>query len=418
MAHIKAEKKIKLEPGTAAFRIMQVLVLSGGEASYDSLKLMPYKPITRSKAIERLSSEGIIEIKTTKGLKKIRLKLFDKNKSLYLSQLWTDAEGYKIDDQHAAGIGIVKRKHALSELYMMLTDTETKITPDALNRAGAYASSHGGIEEKSSLLPVFIPSKRCKYVFNYNVTKNDPNREAKTNARYNGALISPSGCFMIYNLGSGLSEWGTDGEKGAADMAADIRKNLLGSWAEKYISLGTGLSTEDMRNRFIDNGAILYAKNYDDFIYCFQRAAKGKRKNKKIGAECFTGSVAMADNFRNVYALPLNTDGTILTNLMLKPEWRYRLTGLFVKDKNRATDAMRQYHDIDGTSDSGRKIVCFTDCDIRRLAGILEDIRQNPGQYQLICYDFQEPLLRKLIEDVRCEILACTVQDVTEALKD
>ena len=82
---------------------------------------------------------------------------------------------------------------------------------------------------------------------------------------------------------------------------------------------------------------------------------------------------------------------------MALKNWHYYLVGLFYKKEDLASKEVKMSIACDATQDGCYSLV-FMDGDIGRLKKFVnQDIMpENYGQYKILCYDFQEEVVKKL----------------------
>ena len=406
--------RISIEPRTAKWRILYALVMAEGEMAFDTLQLMPNADRTVRSAVEELTEAGLIAVRKTDAGKIVRLKQFAKNRDRFMDRMWEGAGGYPLTVLYHTDAEHIRRKHSMAELCMLFSGTGIRSDPKVLDDIADRIEETGSfLGEGDPLLPVFLPSTTCKRLTG--AVPEPGNISDRTAAgRFNGCIVSSAGCYTVYSLKGDPAEWGTSEERSSADISRRVRESILGTWPEKLAGRAEEMSYGDTQNRFIGNGAILYMKNYEDFTYCFERPAAGRR-NRRTGLECFCGRNTVSHVFDRVYALPAERCAAGLTELMTEPGWHLRLTDLFVE--KRFTDLSRSFFDIDGIT-AGKKILCFVDCDIRRLLMLIMDMaaRKNQEEYIIVHYGFQKPFLERLFEmfgiPEGCSFVSCTPEEV------
>lgn len=375
---------MKISEAKTTANLLTAMLLSGGEITSDITRLTKLAGVSERMlrwSVDKLTSNRYIEQKERGGEGRFRLKLFEKMKMEYMPQLWSGAESYE-PNLYAVNARNAKKNLDLAEILFLMENANVSVTPDKVPLPEV------GIEEarQTARIPMFIVGRHVRTSF--------PATDSRERmARYNGMLVTDNGVFPTYNYSRGRIEYIGSVESGAEKIAEQIRQTYL-PYTNNYVTYGykhTPLAN-DSRNRVITKGCLVVTDDYMKLLPFF--LPDKKKANRKEGSG--TGIAALAYCYDTVLAIPMmNVVTASYINMFAAEMWHKRLTDLVLSDEQRTPDNARTSIDIDGTIDN-EKIICFIDCDIRRLRNTIANA--DPGSsYRVVCYDFQMPLLEEIL---------------------
>lgn len=354
-----------IEYGTIKYKIMIALMLAG-TYPYKSLDLMTESPNRKRDAINQLKEEGLIDDKKISGKRRLRLKMFEKRKAKYASDLFDGAENYK-PDIRSNGERKLERKDRIAEIIMMMMEAGVNVTPD-MKPSPEY---EGPLLESEECLPYFITSLEARAAI---TIKEDKGK----GARFHGSLVSLGGMYNVYNMGSVMMEWVRPSEK----TAIDFNKQYV----RKMVPWGLDMS------EWCNNSAIILSRNMEyiiDFVKGNTTPRHGKGSSKNL--------VNINEYYDKTFYLPLSREGQIMINMMTKRKWHYYLVGMFYKNEHLVSDTVKMSIACDAMKNGCYGLV-FMDGDIGRLKRFanVEIKEQDKGKYKVLCYDFQKEIVEKL----------------------
>lgn len=377
---------MNLTRNSTTYNLLVAMLLSGGEITSDFTRLSSLTGVSERMlrwSADKLLSYHYIEEKKRGGEGRFRLKLFEKNKMQYLPKLWDGAEKYT-PCLYAVNAQNAKRNLNLAEIILLMESAHVSVTPDNVPLPEL------GIEEarQNAGIPMFIIGR--------NVRSSFPVTDSRERmARYYGMFVTDNGVFPVYNHSRGNIEYTVNVEKGSVKTAEQIRQTYL-PYTDNFVSYEYKHSplAIDSRNKVITEGCLIIADDYTKFLSFFEPDKSylyGKVKERKK-----LGMAALAYSYNSIIALPMISVVTAsFINMFAAEMWHKRLTGLVLNDSQRIPDIARTTIDVDGIIDN-EKIICFIDCDIRRLRNVIANA--NPDStYRVVCYDFQVPLLKKIL---------------------
>lgn len=379
---------MRISENKTTANLLTAMVLAGGEITSDNMRLASLAGISDRMmrwTVERLISNRYIEQKDRGGEGRYRLKLFEKMKGEYLSQLWDGAEGYE-PQIYGANAKSMQRDMDLSELIFLMENASVSVTPD--KAPIPEAGNEKAIIEKA-IVPLFLPSREVRKAFPV-----DDSRERM--ARYHGMLVTENGVFPVYNYSRSRYDYIGSVETGAAKTAEQIRQLYLPD-TDRYVAYDYKHSpaANDSRNRVITKGCLIVT---DDYMKLLPFFIPEKRNETEKRVRRGTGIAALAYSYDTILAIPMkNVVTASYINMFAAELWHKRLTDLALSNEQRIPDNARGSVDIDGIAD-GEKTICFIDCDIRRLRNVIANADEN-SSYRVVCYDFQLPLLENILPD-------------------
>jgi len=355
-----------IEYGTIEYKVMTVLVLAG-QYPYKSLDLVTDNNNKRRESIRRLKELGYIDVKTVGEKKRIRLKMFARRKELYAKDLFEGADNCE-PDIRCGGERKLERIDRIAEVVMMMMGAGVNVTPDTKPLPPATLQ----VGEDSEYLPYFITSIEARAAL--------PIKEEKgKGARFHGSLISLGGLYNVYNMGEVMMEWVRPSEKTAVDFNSQYQLKVV-PWGKDY-------------SDWFGGSAIVLSRNLNyivDFV-------KGNLKVRN-GYGSIKNLVNINEYYSNTYYLPLSRKGQIMMNIMTKRKWHYYLVGMFYKDEYLASPDVKLSIACDAVK-NGCYCLVFMDGDIGRLKRFtsVEIRKEDYGKFKVICYDFQEEVVRQLV---------------------
>ena len=355
-----------IENGTFKHKLLSAMVIAG-EYPYKSLDIMMESPLRKREVINQLKEKGYIDIKIVHGIKRIKFKLYNKRKHEFCGDLFQGAELYKPNEKTKANERKLERIDRIAEVLVMMMEAEINITPDTKPNA----IEKNEIEETDLRLPYFITSLEARSIFEI---KEDKGK----GARFDGTLASKGGLYNIYNMGDSMMEWVRPSELTAVDFNEQYQSKIL-PWGNCY-------------QEWFKKSAIIFSRNLKyivDFVRGNVTPRHGHGTSKNL--------VNINNYYEHTFYLPLSYQGQVMLNIMCRKNWHYYLVGLFYNRDELATKEIKMSIACDAIK-QGCYCLVFMDGDIGRLKRFVsQEIRpEDYGKYRILCYDFQEEIVRQL----------------------
>lgn len=355
-----------IEYGTFKHKLLSTMVMAG-EYPYKSLDLMVESPIRKREVINLLKYKGYIDIKTVYGIKRIRFKMFDKKKAEYCYDLFEGADTYKPNEKVRVSERKLERIDRIAEVLIMMMEAGINVTGDEKPLIGKMEI----IEETDERLPYFMTSLEARAAVEI---KEDKGK----GSRFHGTLVSCGGLYNIYNMGDSMMEWVRPSEYTAVDFNMQYQTKVL-PWGALY-------------KEWYGKSAIILSRSMEylvDFVKGNVTPRHGHGTSKNL--------VNINNYYDHTFYLPLSYQGQIMLNMMCMKNWHYYLVGLFYKKEHLASKEVKMSIACDAVKDGYYSLV-FMDGDIGRLKRFVnQEIKpENHGQFRILCYDFQEEVVKKL----------------------
>lgn len=355
-----------IEYGTFKHKLLSTMVMAG-EYPYKSLDLMVESSIRKREVINLLKDKGYIDIKTVYGIKRIRFKMFDKKKAEYCYDLFEGADTYKPNEKVRVSERKLERIDRIAEVLIMMMEAGINVTDDEK----PLIEKMEIIEETDERLPYFMTSLEARAAVEI---KEDKGK----GSRFHGTLVSCGGLYNIYNMGDSMMEWVRPSEYTAVDFNMQYQTKVL-PWGALY-------------KEWYGKSAIILSRSMEylvDFVKGNVTPRHGHGTSKNL--------VNINNYYDHTFYLPLSYQGQIMLNMMCMKNWHYYLVGLFYKKEHLASKEVKMSIACDAVKDGYYSLV-FMDGDIGRLKRFVnQEIKpENHGQFRILCYDFQEEVVKKL----------------------
>lgn len=355
-----------IEYGTFKHKLLSTMVMAG-EYPYKSLDLMVESPIRKREVINLLKDKGYIDIKMVYGIKRIRFKMFDKKKAEYCYDLFEGADTYKPNEKVRVSERKLERIDRIAEVLIMMMEAGINVTDDEK----PLIEKMEIIEETDERLPYFMTSLEARAAVEI---KEDKGK----GSRFHGTLVSCGGLYNIYNMGDSMMEWVRPSEYTAVDFNMQYQTKVL-PWGALY-------------KEWYGKSAIILSRSMEylvDFVKGNVTLRHGHGTSKNL--------VNINNYYDHTFYLPLSYQGQIMLNMMCMKNWHYYLVGLFYKKEHLASKEVKMSIACDAVKDGYYSLV-FMDGDIGRLKRFVnQEIKpENHGQFRILCYDFQEEVVKKL----------------------
>lgn len=355
-----------IEYGTFKHKLLSTMVMAG-EYPYKSLDLMVESPIRKREVINLLKDKGYIDIKTVYGIKRIRFKMFEKKKAEYCYDLFEGADTYKPNEKVRVSERKLERIDRIAEVLIMMMEAGINVTDDEK----PLIEKMEIIEETDERLPYFMTSLEARAAVEI---KEDKGK----GSRFHGTLVSCGGLYNIYNMGDSMMEWVRPSEYTAVDFNMQYQTKVL-PWGALY-------------KEWYGKSAIILSRSMEylvDFVKGNVTPRHGHGTSKNL--------VNINNYYDHTFYLPLSYQGQIMLNMMCMKNWHYYLVGLFYKKEHLASKEVKMSIACDAVKDGYYSLV-FMDGDIGRLKRFVsQEIKpENHGQFRILCYDFQEEVVKKL----------------------
>lgn len=376
-----------IEYGTFKHKLLSTMVIAG-EYPYKSLDLMMESPIRKREVINQLKDKGYIDIKTISGIKRIRFKMFDKKKNEYCQNLFKGAELYKPNEKVRVSARKLERIDRIAEVLIMMMEAGINVTDEEKPEI----SNMEVIEETDERIPYFITSLEARAAIEI---KEDKGK----GSRFHGTMVSSGGLYNIYNMGDSMMEWVRPSEYTAVDFNLQYQMHVL-PWGKLY-------------KEWYGKSAIIFSRSMEyvvDFVKGNVTPRHGHGTSKNL--------VNINNYYDHTFYLPLSYQGQVMLNMMALKNWHYYLVGLFYKKEDLASKEVKMSIACDATQDGCYSLV-FMDGDIGRLKKFVnQDIMpENYGQYKILCYDFQEEVVKKLAPK-GMDVIAFDFEKITNGFYD
>lgn len=355
-----------IEYGTFKHKLLSTMVMAG-EYPYKSLDLMVESPIRKREVINLLKDKGYIDIKTVYGIKRIRFKMFEKKKAEYCYDLFEGADTYKPNEKVRVSERKLERIDRIAEVLIMMMEAGINVTDDEK----PLIEKMEIIEETDERLPYFMTSLEARAAVEI---KEDKGK----GSRFHGTLVSCGGLYNIYNMGDSMMEWVRPSEFTAVDFNMQYQTKVL-PWGALY-------------KEWYGKSAIILSRSMEylvDFVKGNVTPRHGHGTSKNL--------VNINNYYDHTFYIPLSYQGQIMLNMMCMKNWHYYLVGLFYKKEHLASKEVKMSIACDAVKDGYYSLV-FMDGDIGRLKRFVnQEIKpENHGQFRILCYDFQEEVVKKL----------------------
>lgn len=192
-----------------------------------------------------------------------------------------------------------------------------------------------------------------------------------------GLLFCPGGIYMVYNVGAGKIDWNKYGENKMLLHAEDIVTH-------NYVTTG----------KYEIKDAILYIKNYS-LLAEILSASENKNAKRKYEFLSFD------NNFENMYCIPVDIFGKMVTQLLLLPE-HHKLILDYVFEDDDYNRNVNEYIDCDAKKNE-EYYFSFLECNISRLKNIKLAMSFDPNlssKYHIFCYQWQVAMLKEYMPQV------------------
>ena len=205
-------------------------------------------------------------------------------------------------------------------------------------------------------VPLFYPSQELKHIESDSVNK-------LAFSRITGMLLSPGGCYPIYNSRDTRMEWNGRGEgKVKAYLSVVAKKNAGQTDMESAMILGSDYGIAQLTLAFL--GKVNRTEDRFDQIYS------------------------------HLHFIPMNDFGTHLIKILSLPDWKETLLDLlFDEDEQSGMEATFCY---DAIRDEAY-VLSFLDSDIFRLNAFWDTVRRYKYKASVICFPEQVPFLQNLL---------------------
>lgn len=244
----------------------------------------------------------------------------------------------------------IERSHRVSESVAMLRSAGIQVQPYCLPQL-QLSSIDKVISE-----PSFYSSREIK-----RVNAIEQNKTLFT--RITGCILSPNGCFAVYNTRKFAMRW-----KG------------YGEWKAKAAILQIARMNAGVPN--LDDAILFGASEQiaiDTLDSSFKTASKGNR---------------ITEVYDHIYFVPMDEFGVRLLRFLLVPDRNERLMSLLFRPEERSYN--RGLVEYDAFVD-GSYIYSHLECDIARLNRFRDGIASVPGNYTVLCYPHQLSFLRSFL---------------------
>lgn len=204
--------------------------------------------------------------------------------------------------------------------------------------------------------PLFYPSQELKHIGGDSVNK-------IAFSRITGMLLSPGGCYSIYNSRDTRMEWNGRGEgKVKAYLSVVAKKNAGQTDMESAMILGSDYGIAQLTLAFL--GKVNRTEDRFDQIYS------------------------------HLHFIPMNDFGTRLIKILALPDWKEILLDLLFDEEEQA--GMEATFCYDAIRDEAY-VLSFLDSDIFRLNAFWDTVRRYKYKASVICFPEQVPFLQNLL---------------------
>lgn len=355
---------ITLRPGSHVLWLIQVLA-TVGELPLGSAYLFGNDRTWR-RLINRLTENQefrfpdtdermickLLQIRTAGKLKSVR---FYKGALPLLNAVDEDAYRYYMDafyqHQLPGDAAHIERNHRVAEAVLMCLNAGIEARPMRLPRL-----QNDRITRLVPDSPSFYLGKELKKIRDTELNKTMFSRVV-------GMVSFPGCCYAVYNSRAALMKWNGMGEfKTLHSLTEAARLNAGITEIDSAILLGA------------DMGVAL-------------RTIRESEKNHRLEFR-FDGI------YRHIHFVPMTTFGTRLMKLLTTAEWRSDLLDLLFDSSDRSYDQGRFEYDacVDGVY-----VYSHLDGDIARLIRFGQALQTQKGEFEVLCFPEQVPLLREYL---------------------
>ena len=245
----------------------------------------------------------------------------------------------------------IERNHRVAEAVLMCMNAGIEARPTRLPRL-----QNQRIARLVPDSPSFYLGKELKKIRDTELNKTMFSRSV-------GMVTCPGFCYAVYNSRSALMKWNGMGEF----------KTLLS--LTEAARLNAGVSEID--------SAILFGADQEVAL----RTIRESEKNHRLEFR-FDGI------YRHIHFVPMTAFGIRLLKILTTPDWRSSLLDLLFDPDDRSYDQGRFEYDacIDGVF-----IYSHLDGDIARLIRFGQALQTQNGEFEVLCFPEQMPLLREYL---------------------
>ena len=372
---------IRLVPGSHAYRIVKLLLLTG-EFPFRSLGILGDTRTVKAVVMRMTEVHDVREetgvhhyhgrllgVSGKGALKTIRLQ---KYAFPFLRSILPEQMAYYDDtfyDHHFRGQEeAIVRHHRIAEVIAMCMESGIESDPNRNRQLQNTRHLRLCFSE-----PAFYNSRYLKSLGREEMNKTKYTRMA-------GAIYYQTGCYAVYNTRSSLMKWSGEGEyKMLLDLNDICRLNT-------FIS--------DVKS------ALLFGHSYEIALKTIRFHQTGSRTE-----------TALSGKYTSFHFIPQNDIGKKLLRMLIIPNWRARLYELIFEPESIVENGIFAYDALE----DDEYILCFMDSDIAKLSSFIQSIRTTDYKWSVLCFREQVPFLRSFLGD-EAIIRSHRLDDVLEEL--
>ena len=352
---------------TGPYRLMELAAISG-ECSTRVLPILGLAPSYSEKLVTRLKGEGLIKTHYKDGLRGYRLT--SKGKELLLEENHSRFSFYlsgSSDTNHPrSDIPRRLRLQQASIAYAMLCNAGVEVSRDRKPRL-FRAGDAGQAAPFPMPLPVFYHSREVKEL----------GAEAVKigNSRAMGILFAQECIYSLFCTGSAPMKW---------EYRTELKVKALLSYHASQGILSRG-RIEPCYHPDTPIKALLIGEGMDTALKLMESTGGFQKSYFYLDS-----------SFAHFHYIPEGAQGEAVLRLLCSPATQEALRGLLLSDLQPPRPGHGLEHDA---VSEGRPVLLAFDFDMLRLSRFRTALSFHGFSGNLICFDFQEPVLRQYFGD-------------------
>ena len=341
-----------LRPNTQKYQLLELIGISG-EFPADQLNRLFSSPSYAEKVITELKADKLIRthykdrLRGYRLTKRAREMLLHQNPLRFQYYLTGSTETNHIRSEVSRRL----RLHQKAQVYLTLSHVRIPFYYD--EKPQIFSTEREMIDLQA--LPCFYSSREVKELGEVTI-------KIKS-SRSLGILLAPQCVYAVYNTGSNILKWE---HKTEIKLNAFLQHSLQG-----FPYCGQ----PEIR-------AMMFGDNMETALRLLSSTGGYRRSLFMVD-----------DSFEHFHFIPSNTHGEILLELLLHPKMTARLDQLLLSDQKSLRVNIPMEHDA--IASDGTPTLLAYDFDMQRLRRFNKGLDVYGMSGNLICFDFQIPVLEK-----------------------
>ncbi len=346
-----------LRPDTQKYKLLEMIGISG-EFPSDQLPRLFDTPAYTEKLITELRADKLIRLHYKDRLRGYRLKkrakelLLSHNPLRFQCCLTGNSETNAVRSEPQRRLRLYQK----AQTYVTLSHAGIPFFAD--DKPPLFSESFPKEQMNLQDIPCFYSSREIKEL-------GDETTKIR-NSRSIGILMAPHCVYCVYNTGSSLMKW---------EYQAEVRLN---AFLQHYLKLRLYNGQPDIR-------AIVFGNDMD-MAFQLMKSTGGKQR----------GLFMLNTSFHDFYFLPSNAKGELLLKLLMNPKLTARLNQLLLSVLEACQGDTR--FEYDAVTPDGIPTLLAYDFDMQRINRFNTGLNVFGMSGNLICFDFQIPVLEKYID--------------------